>query len=86
MYVAVMTSQQQTGKKFDSPEWMDVSLGPSSPEEESTPDETPTLVTGTSRSTEDTPTDRAGETETEPIVQPPRRSTRVRQPPDRFGA
>ena len=67
-------------------EWMDVSLGPSSPEEESTPDENPTLATGTSKSTnDDIPIDQAVETETESVTQPPRRSTRVRLPPDRFG-
>ena len=73
-YAAVMTSLQH---KSD----MDVSLGPNLPEEESTTDETPTLVTGTSRTTEDTPTNHSVETETEPVVQRPRQSTQVRHPP-----
>ena len=82
----VCSRYDQSTAEVQHPEWLDVSLGPNLPEEESTTDETPTLVTGTSRTTgEDTLTDCSVETEAEPVVQPPRRSTRVRHPPDKFG-
>lgn len=81
----VRSRYDQPTAEVRQPKWIEVSLGPTMPEEESTTDETPTLVTGTSRTTgEDNPTESSGETETEPVVQPPRRSTRVRHPPDRF--